>query len=529
MNKHSSLDSLNQIREIFVAYFSDNDLRDVCFELGIDYEILPGDNKGAKARELVVTSHRGGLIRKLVEIGSKYRPNISWPESNFSHSLELDHKESFPYEDWTAVNQLNWLENIAEWFELNYKYTPYTTMQLLLSHVFDIVRNSYSMIAPLRRVMKLGETLYEQQTQRSGEDLLHNRDLRILRLLQFGLHRQHSHLFMLPQVYKSNLLNIDEYSLLLLSTKLYARGEYAPACELIQTIARGCPLASYIMGQSYRKRGMYQFAHNQLDEGMQEIENWSKHKCPFNKDFHVMCNEHLVKAEIFRAKGVVFRKERQPEVAEGFYAQAETAIDIAIAVSESDIDRLGVSEYSPEDIVIASYERDSLFRVKADVFFSHGYYWYEQKNYEKAKHLFIEAVNALEKTGEQWDSPYTRLAVIELSQGNFPKASQLFTTAYIICSNTPTERNREAPLSGALCCLGLKVIEKSNPQSGKLSLKDPFDELEIALNKKPPLAVGPLECHRDDANHLAVQTLRFADKIITRFIHRLDQAISEIL
>lgn len=42
-----------QLRQLLVESFDDNELRDLCFDLRIDYESLPGEGKSAKARELV--------------------------------------------------------------------------------------------------------------------------------------------------------------------------------------------------------------------------------------------------------------------------------------------------------------------------------------------------------------------------------------------------------------------------------------------------------------------------------------------
>ena len=42
-----------QMRQSLVESFDDNELRDLCFDLRIDYESLPGDGKSAKASELV--------------------------------------------------------------------------------------------------------------------------------------------------------------------------------------------------------------------------------------------------------------------------------------------------------------------------------------------------------------------------------------------------------------------------------------------------------------------------------------------
>ena len=47
-----------QLRQLLSESFDDNELRDLCFDLRIDYESLPGDGKSAKARELVMYCDR---------------------------------------------------------------------------------------------------------------------------------------------------------------------------------------------------------------------------------------------------------------------------------------------------------------------------------------------------------------------------------------------------------------------------------------------------------------------------------------
>ena len=57
-----------KLRQILVKYFSESELRDLCFDLRVDYESLPGEGKGDKARELVTYSERHGRIFELSEI-----------------------------------------------------------------------------------------------------------------------------------------------------------------------------------------------------------------------------------------------------------------------------------------------------------------------------------------------------------------------------------------------------------------------------------------------------------------------------
>jgi len=59
-------------------HFNDEELRGLCFSLGIDYESLGGAGKAGKARELVAHCDRHGLLAKLAEQCRKQHPNVDW-------------------------------------------------------------------------------------------------------------------------------------------------------------------------------------------------------------------------------------------------------------------------------------------------------------------------------------------------------------------------------------------------------------------------------------------------------------------
>lgn len=59
-------------------YFDREELRTLCFRLGVDYDSLPAEGKSNKARELVQHCARHELVSSLVEICSQLRPRVSW-------------------------------------------------------------------------------------------------------------------------------------------------------------------------------------------------------------------------------------------------------------------------------------------------------------------------------------------------------------------------------------------------------------------------------------------------------------------
>jgi tetratricopeptide (TPR) repeat protein len=68
------------LRQVLTDRFSDDELRTLCFDLGLDYDLLPGEGKGGKARELVRYLERRERLTELFEIGEELRPDIPWKD-----------------------------------------------------------------------------------------------------------------------------------------------------------------------------------------------------------------------------------------------------------------------------------------------------------------------------------------------------------------------------------------------------------------------------------------------------------------
>ena len=68
---------LATLRQILDQRFGEDELRDLVFDLGLDYDNLPGDGKSGKARELVAYCDRHSLIDELVATLQRNRPDIS--------------------------------------------------------------------------------------------------------------------------------------------------------------------------------------------------------------------------------------------------------------------------------------------------------------------------------------------------------------------------------------------------------------------------------------------------------------------
>jgi formylglycine-generating enzyme required for sulfatase activity len=69
---------LSKLRQILATRFNEGELRDLCFDLGLDYGDLVGETRSDKARELVAYLGRRDRVSDLVETGRRIRPDIRW-------------------------------------------------------------------------------------------------------------------------------------------------------------------------------------------------------------------------------------------------------------------------------------------------------------------------------------------------------------------------------------------------------------------------------------------------------------------
>lgn len=67
-------ETLLALRRALSDFFGEEDLRDLAFELAIEYDDLPGATRKDKARELVVYCHRRGRLAELKQATLQRRP-----------------------------------------------------------------------------------------------------------------------------------------------------------------------------------------------------------------------------------------------------------------------------------------------------------------------------------------------------------------------------------------------------------------------------------------------------------------------
>jgi hypothetical protein len=67
-----------EARLILTLHFDLEELRTLCFDLGVDYDSLRGEGKAAKARELIAYMQRRGQLDRLIAETKKLRPEVDW-------------------------------------------------------------------------------------------------------------------------------------------------------------------------------------------------------------------------------------------------------------------------------------------------------------------------------------------------------------------------------------------------------------------------------------------------------------------
>jgi len=66
------------LRHKVATYFNDDEIKSLCFDLGIEYENLAGETREAKARELVTYCERTSQVSQLANRCRELRPSVDW-------------------------------------------------------------------------------------------------------------------------------------------------------------------------------------------------------------------------------------------------------------------------------------------------------------------------------------------------------------------------------------------------------------------------------------------------------------------
>lgn len=129
--QQSSHSVMSTLRQLCSQYFDDSELRDLCFDLQIEYENLSGENKLAKVRELLRYTSRHQKLPELIEIFKRLRPDLQWPD--IQGYLQ-------------KVNQGNSLTSVwSSIFQRNTAYIP-EVQQPLVYHLYGLETHPSSMV-----------------------------------------------------------------------------------------------------------------------------------------------------------------------------------------------------------------------------------------------------------------------------------------------------------------------------------------------------------------------------------------------
>jgi hypothetical protein len=115
---------LTKLRQNLVVYFSESELRTLCFDIGVDYDDLIGRGKSDAAREIIAYLERRGCLAELVKRCSELRPNVSWsdtsetprasPATTISQRRILSHGKELEIYGTTRIGKADWCDVVAE-------------------------------------------------------------------------------------------------------------------------------------------------------------------------------------------------------------------------------------------------------------------------------------------------------------------------------------------------------------------------------------------------------------------------------
>ena len=87
-----------QLRRVLDEYFNETELRNLCFDMGIDYEGLSSGGKADKARELIAHCERHGRVDELERRCRELRPNAPWADRPQPSAITLPRRAELPHQ-----------------------------------------------------------------------------------------------------------------------------------------------------------------------------------------------------------------------------------------------------------------------------------------------------------------------------------------------------------------------------------------------------------------------------------------------
>ncbi len=102
---------LATLRQNIEKYFNMDELKDLTFDLGINYENIPGETISAKSRELINYCQRHNLLRELIEKCAELRSQVDWWQGLSSLSSAPDANKTQMIDN----NQPVWADSDVEY------------------------------------------------------------------------------------------------------------------------------------------------------------------------------------------------------------------------------------------------------------------------------------------------------------------------------------------------------------------------------------------------------------------------------
>jgi hypothetical protein len=108
-----------KLRHILIKHFNEEELRDLCSDLDIAYDALPGQCMSGKARELVAYGMRHELWAELVAAVYNARPQAKWPFTMTQDTPHIAAEHSQARVVYTVINAPSISQDYSDRYWIN--------------------------------------------------------------------------------------------------------------------------------------------------------------------------------------------------------------------------------------------------------------------------------------------------------------------------------------------------------------------------------------------------------------------------
>lgn len=81
-----------ELYKLCLTYFNLEELRELCFELNVDYDSLTGEGKSARTEALIRYLHRQSRLGQFAALVRNKRPQVNWPSIEADHTVDATQK-----------------------------------------------------------------------------------------------------------------------------------------------------------------------------------------------------------------------------------------------------------------------------------------------------------------------------------------------------------------------------------------------------------------------------------------------------